>query len=222
MMGPLLERYLSGDHEGVWNEMAQLRQLIRKAPLVKDSEAVARETMKRARFNIEALIRKLFSLGYEFGPPGTALSQEPFDNEYVYRQGSRELVRQLQLISSAGSGEIPLAVGAWFEYVGEVSLSGRHPILNPEGGKGDPLVVRLGPFEAPPQSGKGPRFGLLELKPNRVGRRFSVKLPDEGAGIELVRYLRTAFQWGGFPGWAESISPPREEITYLREGLIDL
>lgn len=66
-MGAYLERYLRGECEAVWDELVALGAGVREEPLHSDALAVARETMRRARANIETLIPRLRELGYEFG-----------------------------------------------------------------------------------------------------------------------------------------------------------
>jgi hypothetical protein len=73
--GPLLRRYLAGEHEAVWAEMVALGGRVHEAPFAEDAWAVARETMRRARHNVELLVRRLDELGYGFwngkqGRPG--------------------------------------------------------------------------------------------------------------------------------------------------------
>jgi hypothetical protein len=44
-------------------------------------------------------------------------------------------------------------------------------------------------------------------------------LGDDWEGVPFVTYLRTVFAWGGFPGLRDEISPPRDLLELLREGL---
>jgi hypothetical protein len=71
--GSLLRRYQAGEHEAVWSDMRALGAEVRKAPYADDAWAVARETMRRARHNVELIIRRLDQLGYRFwdGEQGT-------------------------------------------------------------------------------------------------------------------------------------------------------
>jgi hypothetical protein len=71
--GSLLRRYQSGEHEAVWSDMVALGAAVREAPHAEDAAAVARETMRRARHNVELIIRRLNALGYQFwnGEQGT-------------------------------------------------------------------------------------------------------------------------------------------------------
>src|SRR5690348_10308173 len=62
-----LERYLAGAHEQVWDELTALGAVVRQESLYRDALAVARETMRRVRHNIETLIPRLSAVGYTFG-----------------------------------------------------------------------------------------------------------------------------------------------------------
>ena len=70
------------------------------------------------------------------------------------------------------------------------------------------------------------------LSANRRGNYHHIHVPDpvadpeiEGVfnrpGIRLVPYLRAAFEWGGFPGYAFAPSVP-PQIAVLREGLLPI
>jgi hypothetical protein len=74
-----LERYLAGEYEPVWAELQAVGAAVREEPLYGDALAVARETMRRVRENLEMLIPRLVKAGYQFGygwvqPP----ADEPF------------------------------------------------------------------------------------------------------------------------------------------------
>ncbi len=66
-MSSFLERYERGEHEQVWEELLALGAAVREELLYADALAVARETMRRARHNIEVLIPRLVRVGYQFG-----------------------------------------------------------------------------------------------------------------------------------------------------------
>jgi hypothetical protein len=74
-----LTRYQRGEHIEVWDELESLGATVRDEPVYSDALAVARETMRRARHNIELLIPRLQQVGYDFGyawlEPRAALEQ---------------------------------------------------------------------------------------------------------------------------------------------------
>lgn len=74
----LLERYLSGECHEVWRDLMLIGPAVRDEPYYKDAVAVAGETMKRARHNIELIIPKLERLGYRFTQEADAEEQANF------------------------------------------------------------------------------------------------------------------------------------------------
>ncbi len=122
-MPTYLERYLAGEREAVWAELASLGTAIRDQPLFADAQAVARETMRRARANVELLAQRLTTLGYRF--VGDALGPRP--TPYVPPNGEslaalRDLERQ--------HGVLPLSIETWYEVVGAVDFMGVYPRLS--------------------------------------------------------------------------------------------
>jgi hypothetical protein len=68
-MPAYLERYLSGEHVEVWDQLVALGEDVRHELYYCDAVAVATETMRRARHNVELLIQRLQEAGYCFIPP---------------------------------------------------------------------------------------------------------------------------------------------------------
>lgn len=64
--GSLLKRYLAGECADVWEDMMGIGPYIRDPRYYDDAWAVARETMRRARHNVELLIRRLDEMNYHF------------------------------------------------------------------------------------------------------------------------------------------------------------
>jgi hypothetical protein len=60
------DRYRSGEHEAVWADLLALGKGVHEAAVYPDALDVARETMSRARTNIETLIVRLDQIGYRF------------------------------------------------------------------------------------------------------------------------------------------------------------
>jgi hypothetical protein len=65
-MATFLERYQTGDHVAVWNDLMALGNGVRREPYYADALAVAAETMRRARHNVELIIQRLDAKGYRF------------------------------------------------------------------------------------------------------------------------------------------------------------
>jgi hypothetical protein len=87
-----LERYLAGEYEQVWAELQALGAAIREEPLYSDALAVARETMRRVRENLEMLIPRLVAIGYQFG---YGWVQPPADELFGWRL-RRDYLRMLE------------------------------------------------------------------------------------------------------------------------------
>ena len=65
-MATFLDRYRAGERAEVWKELTALGEGVRSEPYFEDAKAVAAETMRRARQNVETLIRRLDGMGYRF------------------------------------------------------------------------------------------------------------------------------------------------------------
>jgi hypothetical protein len=316
-MPSYLDRYRQGECEQVWAELLAQGGGIRQQPLYDEALAVTRETMKRARTNIELLVPRLKTLGYEFAFADRAFV--PADEDF--RQTVANVERR--------AGPLPLSLRIWCEEVGEVNFMGSHPKLStyvnmPEGKEiaanfltlfakyggsvagteGDPLRqsvgiaqgllnqvmqgMRLGLPRSPEvQAGAQASKELLESfqrpmpipgpdvdsdplvvepyfqdqeedmegdddmegadqtgpfeamiapdpihKTNHIGGDpYCIQFPDPAIDATLrgdedygtfVEYLRICFRWGGFPGLRTAVTPPREELDYLINGLSPL
>lgn len=233
----LLEWYLGGAHEDVWNELARAGPAALERPLATEAEAVARETMRRARANVERLIPRLQAAEWRFryprkGPPTSYCVHAPPRRDVDAR------IRDLEKIC----GPLPLSLRAWWRFVGTVCFM-REPAY--ETPLPDPLVID--PIEAVLQDarewardearrGREPRFRAA-IAPDElhkdgagVGAAYEVELPHAAADAELlnewhettfVGYLRAAFQWGGLPGYSRS--PTRRSFAAdLARGLLPI
>src|SRR5258708_15436421 len=80
-MTSCLERYIRGECVQVWDELLALGEAVRQEPLYADARAVARETMRRVRANLELLVPRLRTAGYDFGYAWLA-AQADFDEEH--------------------------------------------------------------------------------------------------------------------------------------------
>jgi hypothetical protein len=63
---PLFDRYLAGERQQAWAELAALGPRVREDPFAADALAVAGETMTRVAANIDTVIARLHGIGYEF------------------------------------------------------------------------------------------------------------------------------------------------------------
>jgi hypothetical protein len=62
-----LERYTNGEYEQVWDNLLALGAQVREEQVYPEALAVAQETMRRVRQNIELLINRLVQVGFIFG-----------------------------------------------------------------------------------------------------------------------------------------------------------
>ena len=117
-MTSYLERYQAGEHEAVWAELLALGAKVREEPLAADARAVAEETMRRVRLNVETIVERLRGIGYEFAYPDQVLvGPEP------------EVLRAIDALERQ-VGPLPLALRVFYEKVGSVCLMGSHPTLS--------------------------------------------------------------------------------------------
>jgi hypothetical protein len=323
-MPTYIKRYLAGERVEVWNELMALGEAVRHKPLQTDANAVAKETMRRARCNIETLIPRLAGIGYRFAAPAierelakvnqriaepkinsytlrllqkevdagrlpasrldarqspgfeswmasqqeekAALEAElermaimpPLENPRIFYEPEPGTAKNFSVLEKVTKGPLPLSIRTWYQHVGYVSFAGSHPVLNPAGSAtADPLVVRPAAeiVMGVPIPGDDTEVSVAEIMEElerarengkkvltisesdrskaglQGGKQCKIWLPDPSADVELrnlwrpitfVAYLRSAFEWGGFPGWERDPSPPRDLIARLTEGLLPI
>lgn len=271
-MTTYLERYLAGEREAVWAELSALGGAIQEEPLASDALAVARETMRRARINVELLAQRLTALGYHF-------VSDVMPCPYVSpTDASLAKLRALQ----EQYGPLPLSLRTWYEVVGAVDFIGVYPRLSayetpdardivsylrqrglnvrlaqpPSGTDAadadgdlmsdplviwpcdDPLVDELVEMGDAPHVEKATRYSLC-LAPDALHKAnvsggdgphvdFEQTGIDAGLrgddweGVPFITYLRTAFEWGGFPGLRHAKRPPRELLAGLCADLLPI
>jgi hypothetical protein len=113
-----LERYQQGECVQVWKELAAAGDAVRAEPLYSAARAVAQETMRRAKQNVDLLVMRLRAIGYEFQFP-----------EDVIQPPSPGLLADLDAFERE-VGPVPLSLRAWVEVVGSVNLMGSYPRLS--------------------------------------------------------------------------------------------
>jgi hypothetical protein len=198
-MTAFLERYQNGDYEQVWAELLARGSSVRNEPLLEDALDVARETMAKARTNIERLIERLQAIGYEFEDP-----------EIVFIPPQPNVHEQIASLESL-AGVIPLSLRAWYEVVGTVSFRGFHPDWSGFFAYAlvvDPLEYVLEecavwkddcdeePFQVPVATCPDGGIPYIIEVPNTS---IDAPLLQELHGTTFVNYLRICFRWGGFP-----------------------
>lgn len=309
-----LDRYHAGEHESVWAEMVSLGPNVRSKPYLEPAWSVAQETMRRARYNVETIVKRLDQIGYEFwngrhGPvrPAvnlssvealykSAMEHSPALQSAAFRQQFGQLLEKAKVMRattdvlrnldaplapitshleddtvfsppSASTNALirkleksgmflPLSLKAWAEAVGDINLSGAHPTLcfwrdeKFPGILADPLMITLGNLEfegkqwLDSQSDSEAAHELnviiawnadtkadLAIVDEQIDEGYDICLPANSADAALnnephhahfVDYLRTAFRWGGFPGWEGQEKRPEKELRFLSEGLLPI
>jgi hypothetical protein len=225
-MPTYLQRYNAGEREQVWDELLALGAAVRDEPLYSDALAVARETMTRARHNVELLVARLRQNGYEFADPGDEFIPAPSD-----------AASRLDEIE-AGVGLMPLSLRVWQELVGGIYLLGTHPdwartgYANDDGYPiyTDPLCVdplyeierqvedwgylfEEGKFAfdiAPDLLYKANISGSGPIQISVPNPAIDGMVSDINYNMPFVAYLRNSFKWGGFPGFAEADEQMRD------------
>jgi hypothetical protein len=232
-MPNLLERYRAGERRPVWDLLRDLGDRVREGPISVEALAVARETMSRARSNIERLIGRLDEVGYrftasravEYSRPANLnpFTRQPLEKPLkpsrkpiVYCPPSADVAAQISELEGQ-VGVLPLSVRAWYEVVGEVNLKGSYPGWNLP--YLDPLVMpslesllhQIRPWETPREGeGLGREDFAIHLpdyvsKDGFSGASYWIEVPNAGADAPLE-------------GWSESTSDEQKTyfVDYLR------
>lgn len=133
-----LERYQSGEYQQVWADLVAHGAQVHEEPLYADAWAVARETMRRVRSNLELLIPRLQLIGYRFGdelefaPTRIQVDEdefydrEPWQPDPVFSPPGPNIAAGLAELETL-CGPMPLSVMAWYQVVGSVNFTGYTP-----------------------------------------------------------------------------------------------
>lgn len=237
-----MDRYSAGDCEKVWAEMISLGPDVRKKANFSHAQLVSRETMRRARVNLETIVKRLRAMNYRFWQPPDQVWIQPSggEHQYLIRLEGQKLV-------------LPISIASWIEDVGKVDLNGSHPLLAAMDGEthfqgfyADPLMVSPDlpwteeEWEGARADGEEEialivgwddlgKAGLYQDA--QVDVEYVITVPNSAADAPLaqewhetdfVNYLRIAFRWGGFPGWERYSRRPETELRILREGMLEL
>jgi hypothetical protein len=237
-----LGRYRDGDHVMVWREMVSRGPEVRESTeLFIEAEAVAHNTMRRARQNIEHLQRTLCEAGYRFNAeqPEAQWPSRVVSDPSAGDEARVDAVEQT-------IGPIPLSIRAFLLEAGGVSFTGTLPgwdvryndaleIWTSLETLPDHLLDMRDQDWAALVEGSPAGTVLLELAPDYLhkanisgGMPYGVFLPDRGAdalwrfddlhdGLFFVEYLRSVIADGGLPGWrrtpGDGPPPAIEELT---------
>jgi hypothetical protein len=306
IMATFLDRYLAGEYVAVWDDLIALGPQVRQKRYCADAATVAAETMRRARNNVELLVKRLEGMEYRFLTPevyeenhrqaasrlegilnraalrssicdGTwasavafrkskehlravqeaagrsrgmaiefiekAMGSQPaaLKNRSVIDRPTKQTASKLDKLETMVGGPLPLAMRAWYEQVGGVSLLGWHSSLcpNPDEparlSEGAPEPLAIYPLDtilamaADERKRYGTKIEGFTLWAGAPGTDFyRTDLPSKCADDifdhrrrrTFVNYLRRVFAWGGFP--APGKARPSESVAKLKEGLFPL
>jgi hypothetical protein len=106
-----LGRHRGGECAAVWNELAELGSAVRHGVAFAEARAVADETMRRVKDNIDILVPPLSALGYRFNGPNATHVAPRSDVEQRLRSIEQRL------------GPLPLSLRSFYAHVGSVDLT---------------------------------------------------------------------------------------------------
>ena len=151
-MAHLYDRYQQGFHQEVYDELLGMRGHVFDDTVYQDASLVAKEIMRRVRYNVTVIISRLQTIGYQFG--------EGFFDEFEDLSAEeQEMIRQDVPIFAAPTeqtlehvavleqlvGTLPLSPNYWYQEVGCVNLVGSFPSFDAREIRGnyglDPLFI---------------------------------------------------------------------------------
>lgn len=198
-MSSYLERYLAGEYELVWAALQALGPAVREEPVYSDALAVARETMRRARANIETLIARLTARGWRFGyaslePARCFEIEDVLDPPPSFAPPAPDVAARIAAIEARCGGPIPIALRAWYETVGAVNLTGAYP--------GGALSLPFQPGEEPAPPDLYRYADPLWIEEPPAVRALRASWPTQGppiAGLSLApdEYIKEGYSGGG-------------------------
>lgn len=221
-MGRWLDHYLDVDELETWVRLfghARHHRGALDSEAWDDIVAVVRETMRRARRNVERLVELLPAAGWQFSNP-----------KNVHVPPPEGIETDLDALEDQ-FGRLPLSLRLWLQEVGTVSLAGTHvgwgydfvDYLEVE-----TSVVAIRRDYADWQDAKRTGWRLpfrISIAPDYLhkndvggGAAYSMEAPDDDIDgflwneyhqTTFVNYLRIAFKWGGLLGW-DRPGPPLE------------
>lgn len=136
-MTSLLNRYLAGQHECVWNELRALDSLEANDPMRQEAWLVVQECMCRVRRNVLTIVDRLRAGGYVFSDTNV---DPPEGISAPITEPDQESVKLCDWLERE-FGPIPLVMRGWIEIVGDVILLGNHPQWPAENMLTDAMVV---------------------------------------------------------------------------------
>lgn len=243
------ERYKAGEREEVWAEMVAVGPAVRQQPLYTEALMVAQEMMIRARQNISLLIERLHILDYQFISPQSIWYQsspylrnqiDQLEQQYgVLPIVLRAWYDEIGIVSFAGSHpklnhfyrgyqigntepygdalEIEYHNDDLWSFYGQESDQGTLPPLFSFGFASD-IDTKAG------YSGGGDGYRIVIPAPGFDTPILYYREPH-WMGTMIVPYLRTCFEWGGFPGLRhnpQAAAAAKDELAFLTKDLLPI
>ncbi len=246
-MSSFLSRYQTGQYSEVWADLMALDESVRSSKYFSDAYAVAHETMRRVRRNVEMVHQRLLQIGYRFADPKQTHIPPTEDTSATLDEVEHSV------------GYLPLSLRAFYEEVGSVDFTQSKGQLihdyKPERsqaseidilGEEDPLVV-ASIHELHAETQQVAKRLYFCFSPDEFhkadysgGENYHVWLPNARADFRIegmygineyfVEYLRATFKSGGFRGRVEpleedeercrKVSPRLRVITQLAVDLV--
>ena len=244
-------RYAAGDRATVWQEMREVGEDIRSTGLLAPASEVCDEMARRARHNVEELVRRLTAAGYRFHSNDGRRTPMPAHAPPTATAGEHADWLDEQF------GGVPLTMRSWVRLVGDVWLVGTHPDWA-DADASDPLVLEIegtvqgesdgeaiqgyfedehnGWSEWAEEDPDADPF-VIPLAPDALhksntsgGDPYGIVLPDRGVDgtwsgetlVSFVDYLNDVFANGGFPGVAADDAIGRRITAELARDLLPL
>lgn len=131
------DRYMQGFYQEVSDELLVMQEHIFEASILEETLLVAREIMRRVRFNIELIIPRLHDMGYQFGQGFWSQFDDVSSEEKarieqdipVFKAPSAKTSGQVALLEQQ-TGVLPVCLKCWYEEVGSVNFIGLFPSTN--------------------------------------------------------------------------------------------
>jgi len=127
----LYDRYLEGFYQEVYDELLAKQEQVVEGHNYEDALLVAREIMKRVRYNVGLLIPRLRDLEYQFGK-GFFEDMSPEERAMVetdapiFKKPDPKTPEKVLLLEQL-TGTLPLSLKCWYEEVGSINLVGLFP-----------------------------------------------------------------------------------------------
>ena len=203
----LLEKYLSGQTETVYDEIYSLGSKVFEPVYFQQVDDVLTETFKRVQFNLSVIHEKLRAFGYKF----LADEYDDEDKPFVAETGNSEKLI-LEFEQKVSPYYIPLSLKYFFKFIRTCDFTwnwNQEPIIPWEGA--DPIVVPsikflLECFVSDYCNGVIPISSDNLHKDNISGDCYYLELGESpivdstisGYGLKFIEYLRLTVSNCGF------------------------